>query len=556
MRAAIYARFSSDLQNERSTADQIRLCRDYALREGHSVVAVYEDAAASGASIHGRDGMRRLLADAERGGFDLLLAESMSRIGRDQEDRAAIRKRMSFHRVVIATPGDGVVTPLLDGVRAVLDSEQLEDLKRQTRRGMRSVVKDGRSAGGCCYGYDVVPSPAGAAPDKRGYRAINPQEADIVLRIFREYVSGSTPRDIAHGLNADAIAAPRGRFWNASTINGNAKRGNGILFNEFYVGRLVWNKVAMPKNPDTGKRVVRPNPQEQWVVHELPDLAIVPRDLFDVAQRRKAERSVGHPSAQRRPRHLLSGLLRCFVCDGGLSTFGKERSGRIRLRCSTRKESGACANAQTYYLDQVESAVLGGLRAELRNPVVLAEYVRAYHDERAKFAAGSSQRRERLARRVAEIDNETRRLVDAIAKGHGDAALLGLRIGELKREREGIVIDLAQLPDSPKVVALHPAILARYQQQVEQLSQSLGAAVQAGDAKAAAAIRDLVERVVVSRVEGQPSGVEVMITGRLNAVLGEEHYPNGVWGKAVAGARYGHQTHAQSGRFQMCVRSG
>ena len=89
------------------------------------VVRVYDDAAASGASLHGRPGIRRLLADAEAKEFEILIAESMSRIGRDQEDRAYVRKRLRFFGVGIETPSEGVVTPLLDGVRAALDSEYL-----------------------------------------------------------------------------------------------------------------------------------------------------------------------------------------------------------------------------------------------------------------------------------------------------------------------------------------------------------------------------------------------------------------------------------------------
>jgi Resolvase, N terminal domain len=71
-----------------------RLCCDYAQRQGYAVARVYEDAAASGASIHGRPGIQRMLADAEHAAFDVLLCESMSRIGRDQEHRANIRKRL------------------------------------------------------------------------------------------------------------------------------------------------------------------------------------------------------------------------------------------------------------------------------------------------------------------------------------------------------------------------------------------------------------------------------------------------------------------------------
>jgi site-specific DNA recombinase len=537
MRAAIYARFSTELQDQKSIADQVRICREHAQRRGHSVVAVYEDAAASGASVKGRPGIQRLMQDANKGIFDVVLTESMSRIGRDTEDRANIRKHLAFCRISIETPADGVVTPLVDGIRAVIDSQHLEDLKHHTRRGMRGVVLDGRSAGGRAYGYDVVPGePDGRGSLRRGFRVINEKEAEVVRRIYTEYVAGSTPREIAKRLNDDRIPPPRGKSWNASTINGNTLRSNGILLNEMYVGRIIWNKVTMVKNPATGRRVIRPNPKEAWVMQEVPALAIVSAELFEAARRRKAERSKGHPQGKRRPKHLLSGLLRCSSCGGGLSTFGKDRTGRRRVRCSTYTESGSCPNTQTYYVDAIERAVLSGLRAELSSPALLTEYVKAYHEERAKLAAGSVQRRAAAERRLGEIERETERLVDAIAKGFGDPSILGGRINELKSERIQLADEIAAMPNTQKVITLHPGLLARYEQQVEQLQAALAAGLEARDEDGAAALRELIEAVKVERNASRPGGLKVTIVGRLNALLGDEHFPNGVCGKGVAGA--------------------
>jgi hypothetical protein len=92
-RAAIYARFSTDMQNERSIEDQVALC-DYAARQNLAVVATFEDRALSGASLRNRPGIQELLVRAKTRGFEAIIVESMSRVGRDQEDRAAIRKRL------------------------------------------------------------------------------------------------------------------------------------------------------------------------------------------------------------------------------------------------------------------------------------------------------------------------------------------------------------------------------------------------------------------------------------------------------------------------------
>ena len=101
----------------------------------------------------------------------------------------------------------------------------------------------------------------------------------------------------------------------------------------------------------------------------------------------------------------------------GRSTNGKDRSGRFRVRCSAHTESGSCPNPQTFYLDRIEAAVLSGLKKELRHPEVIAEYVQTYHEERKRLAADAIKGRARIERRLAAIQHDVDRLVDAICDG-------------------------------------------------------------------------------------------------------------------------------------------
>ena len=92
-----------------------------------------------------------------------------------------------------------------------------------------------------------------------GERRINAQEAAIVRRIFEDYAAGVSPRSIAKRLNAEGVSGPLGGTWGPSTIHGNRQRGTGILNNELYIGRLVWNRLRYVKDPKTGRRVSRLN---------------------------------------------------------------------------------------------------------------------------------------------------------------------------------------------------------------------------------------------------------------------------------------------------------
>lgn len=105
----------------------------------------------------------------------------------------------------------------------------------------------------------------------------------------------------------------------------------------------------MLKNPDTGRRVSRPNPPEEWKREQVPDLAIIERELFDSVQARKALRSKDFPTKHRKAKRLLSGLLKCHKCGGGISVKDRDH-GRIRVHCSTRRESGSCDTRKSIIL--------------------------------------------------------------------------------------------------------------------------------------------------------------------------------------------------------------
>jgi DNA invertase Pin-like site-specific DNA recombinase len=534
--AAIYARYSSDLQSDKSIEDQVALCRAYGQRNGYRVVATFEDRAVSGASIHGRPGIQALMQTATDQKFDAVIAESLSRIGRDQEDRHRIHKQLAFRDIDLITPSDGIVTPMINGIRGIIDQQFLDDQKRATRRGMEGVVRGGKSAGGRCYGYRPAPRLENGEI-VRGDLEIVAAEADVIRRIFREYVDGRTPRQIAHGLNRDHIAPPRGRQWNASTLNGSAQCGTGIPRNSLYAGRREWNRTHKIKNPDTGKRVQRVNPASEHVSHQVPHLAIVPVKLFEAAQSRKAALTKVAPHKQRAPKRMLSGLLRCGCCGGGMSIRSKDKSGRYRVGCSNYRENGACREPTTCYVEDIEVVVIDGLRAELKAPDVLKEYAREYHAERQRLAATASRDATRLEKRRGEIAREVDRLVDLLAKGIGDPQPLGDRMNVIMAEGREIDAQLEAARAKPTVVALHPAALKRYEQQLDRLAESIGKGIAAGDVRLAAAIRDLVETVTVRRERG---GIRVEIAGKLNALLGDRAFPNGrafVAGNSGAGCR-------------------
>ena len=500
-RAAIYARYSSDLQREASIEDQVRLCRDRLEAEGWSLVQTYADRATSGGSLM-RPGIQALIADAMACRFEVVVAEALDRISRDQEDVAGVIKRMRFAGVRVVTLSEGEISELHVGLKGTMNALFLKDLADKTRRGLRGRIEAGRSGGGLTYGYDVIDARDDAGNPVRGGRRINDEEAEVVRRIFRAYAAGQSPRSIALALNRDGIAGPRGAAWGQSTINGNARRGTGILNNELYIGRMVWNRLRYIKDPDTGKRVSRLNPPDTWVIHDEPDLRIVPQDLWDAVKARQAALAHGPqadarndarpPWERRRPKYLLSGLVKCGVCGGGYVQISK-----TLLGCASARNKGTCDNRLNIRRDTLEATILDGLRNHLMEPDLFKEFVTAFHTELNRLRGSQDAEQETARNEIAQIDRQLERLVDAVLDG-GDARILNAKMRDLEARKLTLETRLGEAKaPQPR---LHPNLAEVYRRKVADLHDAL--ADPADGHQAMEQVRALVDKVELMPFDG------------------------------------------------------
>ena len=193
LRAAIYARYSSDNQREASIEDQVRLCRERVAEENSAVSEVYTDYAVSGGTMKNRPGLQALLNDAKRGMFDRVVAEALDRVSRDQEDIAAIFKRLTHANVRILTLAEGEISELHIGLKGTMNALFLKDLAQKTRRGQRGRVEAGKVPGGNSYGYRIVRRVLDDGSVSTGEREIDREQATIIRRIFLEYADGLAP---------------------------------------------------------------------------------------------------------------------------------------------------------------------------------------------------------------------------------------------------------------------------------------------------------------------------------------------------------------------------
>jgi site-specific DNA recombinase len=288
--------------------------------------------------------------------------------------------------------------------------------------------------------------------------------------------------------------------------------GTGILNNELYVGRLVWNRLRYVKNPDTGKRVSRLNPTSEWMSKDVPELRILPDGFWTAAksrqkQTRHAMKTADAIGVAKRPQYLFSGLTKCGICGAGFIMSGKNRLG-----CFGARDQGRCDNHLTIRRDEVEARVLRALQDKLLRQDLFEEFCDEFTREmnrlRMEHRAGLSS----AEREIERIEARRKKLVESIMEG--------VPANEVKDElnanaarREELRAKLAAADAPPPL--LHPEMAGLYRQKVTALAQAL--AHPETRTEACEALRGLIDAIVLTPDQGE---LQVELKGNLAAMLG------------------------------------
>jgi DNA invertase Pin-like site-specific DNA recombinase len=513
MKVAIYARYSSENQRDASIADQFRVCREFAQRQGWHVAAEFSDHAVSGATIM-RPGFQAMMREALQKKVDIVMAEALDRFSRDQEDTAGLFKRLTFAGVNIVTLAEGDITHLHIGLKGTMNALFLKELAEKTRRGLRGRIELGKAGGGVSFGYRIVRRLENGLVTT-GEREIVPEEAAIVRRIFNDYAGGASPKQIAKALNADGIRGPRGALWSPSTIHGSAERGIGILHKELYVGRLVWNRQRFLKDPDTGKRVSLMNPPSEWIIKDVPELRIIDVDLWQAVKARqagiqrkwKAGESDRRFNQFRRPKYLFSGLTKCGECGAGFFVHSREFLG-----CFGARDRGTCTNRLRISRLEVEARVLDALKTKLLRKDFFEEFCREFAKEMNRLRMEQRAGLTSAKREVERIGRRIKKLLDLLLDDEIDMDEGKAEMKALDARRKELEVQLKAADEPPPLV--HPRMADLYRAKVE----SLASALQRADTRLEASemLRGLIDSIVLIPDEGQ---LRIELRGNLAAML-------------------------------------
>lgn len=537
MRAVIYARYSSDLQSEASIDDQVRLCRERAERDDMVIADVFTDYAISGGNLSNRPGMLSLLEAAKRGGFDIVIAEALDRVSRDQEDIAAIYKRLGHAEVKIITLSEGEISELHVGLKGTMNALFLKDLAIKTRRGQRGRVEAGKIPGGNSYGYKIVRRLLDNGSVSTGERELDPEQSAVVRRIFQEYADGLAPRKIAARLNAEGIPSPRGGHWNGSTINGSRQRRNGILNNELYLGRITYNRQRFVKDPETGKRIARLNPKNEWITNEVPHLRIIDDEMWKTVQTIKARFSSYKGNKRQTKKRLLTGLVKCGCCGGSMTIVNRER-----YYCSAKRERGTCDSSIGITAVELEVRVITGLKdILLGNEDLLETFVDEFKAEIGRLRKQRGTLERQTQKELNKINTAIKRCLTFITEGDGNPGLVRDELHSLEARKQ----DMDQLLANnhhEHTVEIHPNMAELYRRRVLELQSLL--TDETSRPRAMDLIRSLIDRIEVKEGD-ERNKPEVILVGALAHILGFSQQNNtaaslGDDGRVllVAGARF------------------
>ncbi|KEO54116.1 recombinase family protein [Thioclava pacifica] len=465
IRAAIYARYSSSLQKATSIEDQIAMARRECDRNGWTVVAIFEDREKTGRNMR-RPGFQAMKDAIGRSEVDVVVVEALDRLTRKVADALSQFDLFKFQGVELHSVKEGpqdFFKVLLGGFGAQQFSEMIG---AHTRRGMQGAVARGRLHTSA-YGYRKRESPTGLN------REIDPEQAEVVQRIFRETADGKSAHAIAKGLNADRIPAPKGGSWDGSTIRGRKDREEGILNNRLYIGEASVCKFGRRYHPETGEKAVFAT-EEDVVRGTHEDLRIVPQDLWDAVQAELAQRTLkadksGNAHAARRSKHLLSGLLICGCCGAPYV-----KSGKNRFQCREARRS-ACNNTISIRQDRIEPRVFDTLRAELHSAELIAEFEAAFQAELR--ALDSTDLETAIKRANADLTKATmarKGIMKAIEQG-ADYADYSARDKELKAEVADLEARIMQIKaQQTKKDTAPPDIAALFEAAIQDLEALLG----------------------------------------------------------------------------------
>lgn len=435
MNIAAYCRVSTDTADQLNSLEaQKKFFTDYTAKNGHHLVKLYADEGISGTKIKNRKEFLRLMSDAGRGRFDMVVVKDISRFARNTVDLLqsirtlkALGIETTFLTANMTVLGQSEFVLTIFGALA---QEESANTSKRVKFGKRLNAEKGRVPN-LVFGYDKT---------NGDYfnLTVNQAEADTVRQIFTWYIDGGYgAAKIAAMLNQKGLKTKRGCAWSQNAIC-------RILTNELYTGKVINGKQEITDFL-TGVRMVRD--QSEWLVTDKPALQIIPSALFCTAQKTLAARRETFQNKKERQsnKHLFSTLIKCKECGWSFRRVVKTyKNTYIRWVCSGRNGKGAdtCPNAVAVDEEELTAALERYFTAALKNKKHIIQHIVKEFTKIYRAKADNEHDEKELSDKLAKLNKTRRKYLDMYTDDIITRTELNEKITRLKPEMEKLEADL------------------------------------------------------------------------------------------------------------------
>lgn len=429
IRAVIYARVSTKEQadGKESIHDQIRVSKKTIVDHGWDLVAEPYQDIESGHLIEERLGFQRMMQDASDYKFDLVVVKDFDRFARNKSYATKARddlKKMFIQTYSTATPVEPRDPKLYDptdddlGIMVEGFSDTMNEIERNTIRrrmtmGKVAVAKSGKIPNNVPYGYKIVRWIDEKNKVQRKVK-VDDEQAKIVRWIFEEYTKGKGALSIAYELTEKGVKPPRAKYWRAQAIK-------YILQNQTYIGKVLWGW----RHADYKKNKQRKLREHKGIVVDSSEHeAIVPEEVFELAQREKKIRGNSQKGRAKMSRGLLTGIAKCVRCGSGVTYLTRHHKRKKKnpkwndtttyeYLCGGYKYSGICQR-RVMSATKLEEFVLNQIRNLVNNPTARNKLI---FDRNLAISDNLEDDYKYSAKQLANIERKRLRVKEAYEEG-------------------------------------------------------------------------------------------------------------------------------------------
>lgn len=404
--AVIYARYSSSSQREESIEGQLRDCHEYAKHLGLNVIGEYTDHAISGTSDK-RPDFQRMIRDSGRGQFKVVIVWKNDRFARNRYDSAIYKAKLKQNGVRVLSAKEhipeGPEGIILESVMEGYAEYYSANLSQNVKRGMYDSALELKWLGQKTYGL---------RPDPQGRFEQDPATAPVVKRIFEEYASGQSAKDIYTRLNEEGYRTATGKPFNKSSLR-------RILQNEKYSGVYQYADIRVEDG--------------------IP--AIVSKEMFEKVKKMLAIHHEKPAAKKIEGGFLLTGKLFCGHC-GELMTGdgGTSKSGRIYqyYTCNNRRKRKC--DKKRVSKEWIEDTVVNKLANIANDDTMINAFADRFMEWQEKDQAHSE--RCGLEDRLKQISSAIRNMMGVIESGFVTDSVKS-RLVELEEEKVSLEKSIA-----------------------------------------------------------------------------------------------------------------